>query len=38
MKRTITVAEPGKADIGRNVHYLTNLSLRIELNLKDKIK
>ena len=34
LKRTSTVAGTSNADVGRNVHYLTNLSLRIELKVK----
>ena len=30
LKRTSTAAGTGNADVGRNVHYLTNLSLIIE--------
>ena len=34
LKRTSTAAGTGNADVGRKVHYLTNLSLKIELKFK----
>ena len=32
LKRTSTTAGTGNADVGRKIHYLTNLSLWVELN------
>ena len=34
LKRTSTAAGTGNAEVGQKVHYLTNLSLRIELKSK----
>ena len=36
--KDIIKIQPGKAVVGRNVHYLTNLSLRIELNKNTDVK
>ena len=32
LKRTSTAAGTGNTDVGRKIHYLTNLSLKIEFN------